>query len=60
VIEQLLSYLSHFANGQTSYKEFSTVLFLPRDIVEDTNVILDGTCTLRDGDEIRAMIADRH
>ena len=44
ILEQLLTYLQSFSAGDIPYKEFSTMLFLLRDIIEETNVILDGTC----------------
>jgi hypothetical protein len=59
MIQQLLAYLESYTKGQVSYRDFSTVMFLLRDIVEGTNVILDGTCAgVMNEQEIQAMVSD--
>lgn len=59
MLDQFKSYVLRFVDGEVPYQEFSQAMFLLRDMVEDVNCVLDGTCTLRDEAAIRQLVMDQ-
>ena len=46
MLEQLISFLRRYAEGNISYSEFNETMFLIRDLVDETNSLLDGTVAM--------------
>lgn len=47
IIQQLIAFMESYRDGQISHGEFSAIFFILRDMIEETDAVIDGTTSLK-------------